>query len=156
VTACLSSGLPFEVDFPLINTKVGKGPEAAIVAKVAAHGCCSTARNLLSRRNLFVGPFLKRRWFGRSLDGHNVPLLEIRIVRGAASGYARPEQNLMFGLTIPQIAATLAVSLVAYSPKNAAGQRLVDQPMLNATVVLVIVSFLIGLILTERAAEQVK
>jgi Kef-type K+ transport system membrane component KefB len=71
-------------------------------------------------------------------------------------GYQRPERNLMFGLTIPQVAATLAVALVAYSTKNAAGERLIDQPMLNATIVLVIVSSLIGLILTERAAGQMK
>ncbi len=39
---------------------------------------------------------------------------------------------------------------------NAAGQRLIDQAMLNATVVLVIVSSLVGLVLTERAARYVK
>src|SRR5262249_52805860 len=70
-------------------------------------------------------------------------------------GYRPVERSLMFALTVPQVAATLAVALVAYATKNAAGQRLIDQPMLNATVVLVIVSSLIGLILTERAAEQI-
>lgn len=62
----------------------------------------------------------------------------------------------MFALTIPQAAATLAVALVAYATKNAAGERLIDQAMLNATVVLVITSSLIGLILTERAVRRVK
>jgi Kef-type K+ transport system membrane component KefB len=70
--------------------------------------------------------------------------------------YGRPERDLMFALTVPQVAATLAVALVAYSTKNAAGERLIDQAILNATVVLVIVSSLVGLILTERAARSVK
>jgi len=32
------------------------------------------------------------------------------------------------------------VALVAYAAKDSAGQRLIDQPMLNATVLLVIVT----------------
>ena len=61
----------------------------------------------------------------------------------------------MFALTVPQVAATLAVALVAYATKNPAGERLIDQPMLNATVVLVIVTTIVGLILAERAAKRV-
>lgn len=75
---------------------------------------------------------------------------------GRVFGYRRPERDLMFSLTIPQVAATLAVALVAYSTKNAAGARLIDLAMLNATVVLVITSSLIGLLLTERAARQIQ
>jgi Kef-type K+ transport system membrane component KefB len=71
-------------------------------------------------------------------------------------GYRRTERNLMFALTIPQVAATLAVALVAYSTRNAAGERLIDGTMLNATVVLVIASSLIGLLLTERAVNQLE
>src|SRR5262249_49597242 len=70
--------------------------------------------------------------------------------------YQPPDRNLMFSLTIPQVAATLAVALVAYSTKNDAGLRLIDAAMLNATVVLVIISSLIGLLLTERAVEQLE
>ncbi|WP_052435624.1 cation:proton antiporter [Bradyrhizobium japonicum] len=71
-------------------------------------------------------------------------------------GYGHSERERMFALTIPQVAATLAVALVAYATVNASGQRLIDQAMLNATVVLVIASSLLGLILTERAARLVK
>lgn len=71
-------------------------------------------------------------------------------------GYLPAERNLMFSLTVPQVAATLAVALVAYSSKNAVGERLIDSTMLNATVVLVIVSSLIGLLLTERAVKQLE
>ena len=76
-------------------------------------------------------------------------------VTGRLFGYPRPERNLMFGLTVPQVAATLAVAIVAYSTKNAAGERLIDQAMLNATVVLVIASSLLGLIITEWAAGKI-
>lgn len=76
-------------------------------------------------------------------------------VAGHLFGYRPAERALMFALTVPQVAATLAVALVAYATKNPAGQRLIDQAMLNATVVLVIVSSVLGLILAERAAKQV-
>lgn len=74
---------------------------------------------------------------------------------GRLFGYRPAGRSLMFALTIPQVAATLAVALVAYATKNPAGQRLIDEPMLNATVVLVIVSSVVGLILAERAAKGV-
>jgi len=74
---------------------------------------------------------------------------------GRLFSYRSAERSLMYALTIPQVAATLAVALVAYATKNPAGHRLIDQAMLNATVVLVIVSSVLGLILAERAAKQV-
>lgn len=76
-------------------------------------------------------------------------------IAGRLLGYAAPDRRLMFSLSVPQVAATLAVALVAYATRNAAGQRLIDEPMLNATVVLVIVSSLIGLVLTDRATKQI-
>lgn len=77
-------------------------------------------------------------------------------IAGRVLGYAAADRRLMYALTIPQVAATLAVALVAYSTRNPAGQRLIDEPVLNATVVLVILSSLIGLILTGRAAKRLK
>lgn len=71
-------------------------------------------------------------------------------------GYATADRQMMYALTLPQVAATLAVALVAYSTRNPAGQRLIDEPMLNATVVLVILSSVIGLILAQRAAKRLK
>jgi len=76
-------------------------------------------------------------------------------VAGRLFGYRSSERALMFALTVPQVAATIAVALVAYATINPAGERLIDRPMLNATVVLVIVSAVAGLILTERAAKRV-
>lgn len=77
-------------------------------------------------------------------------------IAGRVLGFATADRQLMYGLTIPQVAATLAVALVAYSTRNPAGRRLIDEPMLNATVVLVILSSLIGLVLAGRAARRLK
>ena len=77
-------------------------------------------------------------------------------IAGRLLGFGRTDRFLMFSLSVPQVAATLAVALVAYSTRNAAGQRLIDEPMLNATVVLVIVTSLIGLILTGRAVKMLQ
>jgi Kef-type K+ transport system membrane component KefB len=75
-------------------------------------------------------------------------------VGGRLFGYPRADRHLMYALTIPQVAATLAVALVAYSTRNPAGQRLIDEPVLNATVVLVILSSVVGLVLAQRAAKR--
>ena len=48
------------------------------------------------------------------------------------------------------------MALVADAAKDSAGQRLIDQPILNATVLLVIVTSVLGLVLAERAARQVR
>lgn len=77
-------------------------------------------------------------------------------IGGRLFGYATADRRLMYALTIPQVAATLAVALVAYSTRNPAGQRLIDEPVLNATVVLVILSSVIGLVLAQRAAKRLE
>src|SRR5262249_27322435 len=55
-------------------------------------------------------------------------------IAGRRFGYGPAERSLMFALTVPQVAATLAVALVAYASRDPAGHRLIDEPMLNATV----------------------
>lgn len=77
-------------------------------------------------------------------------------IAGRFLKYSAADRQLMYGLTIPQVAATLAVALVAYSTANAAGQRLIDEPILNATIVLVILSSVVGLLVTGRATKRIK
>jgi hypothetical protein len=60
----------------------------------------------------------------------------------------------MWSLSIPQVAATLAAALVAYNTTNAAGERLIGEPVLNAVIVLLVVTSVLGPILTERFAKQ--
>jgi Kef-type K+ transport system membrane component KefB len=74
-------------------------------------------------------------------------------------GYSRSEGGLIWSLSIPQVAATLAPALVAYETKNAEGIRLIDEAMLNTTLVLVVITSTLGPLLTEyfgrqRLAEQ--
>jgi Kef-type K+ transport system membrane component KefB len=72
-----------------------------------------------------------------------------------AFGYTRDEGLTMWSLSLPQVAATLAAALVAYDTKNAAGDRLIGEPVLNAVIVLLVVTSVLGPILTERFARRV-
>jgi Kef-type K+ transport system membrane component KefB len=69
-------------------------------------------------------------------------------------GYSRTEGNLIWSLSIPQVAATLATAIVAFQTKNAAGVRLIDQPAINAVLVLVLVTSTLGPTLTEHFGRQ--
>jgi Kef-type K+ transport system membrane component KefB len=68
---------------------------------------------------------------------------------GRAFGYPRFARLTMWALTLPQVAATLAATLVAYDTRNAAGQRLLDETMLNAVLVLMLATSILGPVLTE-------
>jgi Kef-type K+ transport system membrane component KefB len=75
-------------------------------------------------------------------------------VVGRALGYGRDEQLTVWSLTLPQVAATLAATLVAHDTLGAAGQRLLDDRMLNVVLVLVLVTAILGPVLTERFAPR--
>jgi Kef-type K+ transport system membrane component KefB len=73
--------------------------------------------------------------------------------------YSRSQGRLIWSLSLPQVAATLAATLVAFQTKDAAGVRLIDEPVINTVLVLVVVTSILGPILTEyfgrqRLAEQ--
>ena len=57
---------------------------------------------------------------------------------------------LMWSLSMPQVAATLAATMVAYESINDKGERLLNGNMLNAVVVLVVVTSVLGPVLTRR------
>jgi Na+:H+ antiporter len=75
-------------------------------------------------------------------------------VVGRAFGYNRNEQLTIWSLTLPQVAATLAATLVAHDTLGAAGQRLLDDRMLNVVLVLVFATSVLGPVLTERFASR--
>jgi len=54
----------------------------------------------------------------------------------------------MWSLTLPQVAATLAATLVGYNTLNAAGQRLLGDEIFNTVLVLLVVTSLLGPVLT--------
>ena len=60
----------------------------------------------------------------------------------------------VWSLTLPQVAATLAATLVAYNTFNPAGQRLLDDRMLNVVLVLMLFTSIVGPILTEHYAPR--
>ena len=60
----------------------------------------------------------------------------------------------VWSLTLPQVAATLAATLVAYQTFNPAHQRLLDDRMLNVVLVLMLVTSILGPILTEHYAPR--
>jgi Kef-type K+ transport system membrane component KefB len=73
---------------------------------------------------------------------------------GRAFGYDRNEQLTIWSLTLPQVAATLAATLVAHETLGAAGQRLLDDRMLNVVLVLVFATSVFGPVLTEQFASR--
>ena len=64
--------------------------------------------------------------------------------------YTTADSKLMFSITLPQMAATLASAVVGYQTKNSSGERLLDAEFVNAVLVLVVVTCVVGPILTER------
>jgi Kef-type K+ transport system membrane component KefB len=73
---------------------------------------------------------------------------------GRAFGYAPAARLAMWALTLPQVAATLAAAIVAYNTRNAAGERMLDSTMLNAVLVLMLATSILGPVLTERFAPR--
>jgi Kef-type K+ transport system membrane component KefB len=74
-------------------------------------------------------------------------------------GYSSSEGGLIWSLSLPQVAATLAAAIVAFQTRDAAGTRLIDEPAINTVLVLVVVTSILGPMLTEyygrrRLAEQ--
>ena len=78
------------------------------------------------------------------------------VVMGRKWRFDAADRLLMGSLTFPHVAATLVVALVGYETVNAAGERLLDESMLNAVLVLVVVSAVVGPVLTERALQKLK
>ena len=70
-------------------------------------------------------------------------------IAGRAFGYTRQARLTMWALTLPQVAATLAATLVGYDTLNAAGERLLADEIFNTVLVLLVVTSLLGPILTE-------
>jgi len=73
---------------------------------------------------------------------------------GRAFRYSRNEQLTVWSLTLPQVAATLAATLVAHDTMGATGQRLLDVRMLNVVLVMVLVTAILGPVLTEYFAPR--
>ncbi|MGB8343197.1 MAG: cation:proton antiporter [Chthoniobacterales bacterium] len=71
-------------------------------------------------------------------------------------GGSRTQTALVWSLSLPQMAATLAAAVVAYKTVNASGARLLDESYVNAILVLVVATCVAGPILVERYASRMK
>jgi Kef-type K+ transport system membrane component KefB len=67
--------------------------------------------------------------------------------------YNTAEMLTMWSLSLPQVAATLAATLVAYETLNLARERLIDEGVLNSVIVLMLVTAIIGPTITARFAS---
>lgn len=74
---------------------------------------------------------------------------------GGLLWYSSVDKLLIGSLTIPQVSSTLAVALVAYESMNQQGERLIDAPILNSILVLMVVTALLGTILSQRFAQRI-
>lgn len=73
---------------------------------------------------------------------------------GRAFEYQPFARRTMWSLTLPQVAATLAATLVAYDTVDPAGQRLLDERMLNGVLVMMLATAILGPILTQFFAPR--
>jgi Kef-type K+ transport system membrane component KefB len=64
-------------------------------------------------------------------------------------GYSRPQAAMMLGLTVPQAAATLAATVVGFNI------GLFDESVVNAVLVLILVSIVAGTVIVEREKRRV-
>jgi Kef-type K+ transport system membrane component KefB/nucleotide-binding universal stress UspA family protein len=70
--------------------------------------------------------------------------------------YNTMEFLTMWSLSLPQVAATLAATLVAYQTENPAGQRLISEGVLNSVIVLMLVTAILGPVITARFASALQ
>ena len=70
--------------------------------------------------------------------------------------YSQYQGLVMWSLSLPQVAATLAAALVAYEALDAKGRRLIDESALNSVIVLMVVTSILGPILTEQFGKRLR
>jgi Kef-type K+ transport system membrane component KefB len=75
-------------------------------------------------------------------------------ITGRMYGYSRDERLTMWSLTLPQVAATLAATLVAYRTIDRTGVHLLDDRMLNVVLALMLCTAILGPVLTEHFAPN--
>ncbi len=68
--------------------------------------------------------------------------------------YTRAETLAIWSLSIPQVAATLAATIVGYNTLNPLGERLLSEEVLNTVIVMMLVTATLGPFLTARAAAS--
>ena len=68
--------------------------------------------------------------------------------------YSWDEGLTMWSLSLPQVAATLAAAFAAYQATNSLGERLIEEPVFNSVIVLMLVTSILGPVLTAQFASR--
>ena len=71
-------------------------------------------------------------------------------IAGRAFDYPQPARMTVWSLTLPQVAATLAATLVGFNTFDPSGQRLIDDRILNAVFVLMLSTSILGPVMTQH------
>ena len=101
--------------------------------------------------------------FGRSVVDHfalaAAVIAALIVGKGVAAAaatrlyhYSRAAEMTMWSLTLPQVASTLAATLVGFDTVNAVGQRLITRELLDVVFVLILVTATLGPIMTQHYA----
>jgi Kef-type K+ transport system membrane component KefB len=71
-------------------------------------------------------------------------------IAGHIFDYSQSARWTMWSLTLPQVAATLAATMVGFNTFGPDGQRLIDERVLNAVFVLMLSTSILGPVMTQR------
>jgi Kef-type K+ transport system membrane component KefB len=75
-------------------------------------------------------------------------------INGRLCGYGRDAVLTQWSLSLPQVAATLAAAIAAYEAVNSNEVRLLTESVLNGVIVLMVVTAILGPVLTESFARR--
>jgi Kef-type K+ transport system membrane component KefB len=71
-------------------------------------------------------------------------------ISGRSFQYPSAARMTVWSLTLPQVAATLAATLVGFNTFDPAGRRLIDERVLNSVFVLMLSTSILGPVLTQH------
>ena len=77
-------------------------------------------------------------------------------VCGRAFKYSPATRMTVWSLTLPQVAATLAATLVGYKTLDPAGHSLIDDSVLNSVFVLMVSTSILGPIITQHYTPRMR
>lgn len=75
-------------------------------------------------------------------------------INGWLSGNGRDAILLQWSLSLPQVAATLAAAMAAFAALNGDDVRLITESVLNAVIVLMVLTAILGPVLTEALGRR--
>ncbi len=75
-------------------------------------------------------------------------------ISATALGFSKREGNLMWALSTPQLAATIAAALVAREAINSSNQPLINETVFDTILMLMAITAIIGPLLAEKFSKK--